>query len=129
MPIQWNSNEANWAFGLEDIINKLGLKPGTPIKLNVAGNGMQTLAKHGITQEQANAFTERVVKFINEKIGISEVRSGGQTGIDEAGIIAAQRLGIKSSVNAPKGWVFRDASGTDIPNEREFKSRFQQSQQ
>ena len=65
MPIQWNSNEVNWAFGLEDIINKLGLKPGTPIKLNVAGNGMQTLAKHGITQEQANVFTERAILLIN----------------------------------------------------------------
>jgi len=74
------------------------------------------------------------------------VKSGGQTGIDEAGIIAAQRLGIKWSMHVPNNWAFRvtkdifnkeykdriskgeykeNRDGTfDIMNEQLFKERF-----
>ena len=103
-----------------------GIKLNTKnIKLNIAGNGIYTLAKHNTTQEQANDYvTAFIQKLIDLGITISEIRSGGQTGIDEAGIIAAQRLGIKCSVHAPKGWKFRDMSGKDISNEQSFKARF-----
>jgi hypothetical protein len=33
-------------------------------------------------------------------------------------------LGIPTSILAPKGWKFRDVSGTDISNEQQFKARF-----
>ena len=64
--------------------------------------------------------------MLDQGVTISEIRSGGQTGVDEAGIIAAQRLGIPSSVHAPRGFVFRNKEGQDIRDERAFKERFKQ---
>ena len=94
------------------------------IKLNIAGNGLYTLAKN-YTQEELNNLLYKVLRsLIFNGITISEIRSGGQTGIDEAGIVAAQRLGIKCSVNAPKGFLFRNKEGQDISNEKQFKERF-----
>ena len=57
-------------------------------------------------------------------ISISEVRSGGQTGIDEAGIKAAMSLGIKASILAPQGYRFRNKEGKDVSNKEEFIKRF-----
>lgn len=103
-------------------IKKAGL-PTKNIKLNIAGSEIGKLKND---QELYNEEVTRLLKGL-QKLGvtISEIRSGGQTGIDEAGIIAAQRLGIKWSVNAPKGWKFRDAKGVDHEGEEEaFKARF-----
>ena len=110
---------------LEDL-KKQGL-PTKNIKLNIAGNGIYSFKKgiRHLTQEEFNNYVTKVLQELQALgITIAEVRSGGQTGADEAGIIAAQRLGIKSSVNAPAGWKFRDASGEDISSEAKFKERF-----
>lgn len=107
--------------------------PTKNIKLNVAGNGIYSLVTNEIdspflSQNDINNTVTSIIKLLQERkgIAISEIRSGGQTGIDEAGIIAAQRLGIPSSVNAPKGFAFRDANGKDHYNREEFIARFQQ---
>lgn len=110
---------------LEDIKSK-GL-PTKDIKLNVAGNGIYSLY---YAQSYINDFVTDVIKELqNLGVTISEIRSGGQTGIDEAGIIAAQRLGIPASVHAPKGFVFRTKDGKDIADRAAFESRFNQAQQ
>lgn len=102
--------------------------PTKDIKLNIAGNGIYTLLPKGITQEQLNDFvTEYLREMIANGVTISEIRSGGQTGVDEAGIIAAQRLGIPASVHAPKGFVFRTAEGKDVADRNTFESRFNQT--
>lgn len=103
-------------------INDAGL-PTENIKLNIAGSEIGKL-KHN--QDGYNEEITRIIRDLQDLgVTISEIRSGGQTGIDEAGIIAAQRLGIKWSVNAPKGWKFRDAEGVDHEGEEEaFKARF-----
>ena len=99
--------------------------PTKNIKLNIAGNGIYTLASKGWTQEQINTYITEVIQGLQaEGITISEIRSGGQTGVDEAGIIAAQRLGIPSSVHATSDWKFRGTDGKDVSNERAFKARF-----
>ena len=104
--------------------------PTNNIKLNIAGNGIYTLLPKGITQEQLNDYvTEYIKELIANGVTISEIRSGGQTGVDEAGIVAAQRLGIPSSVHAPKGFIFRNAEGKDISNKEAFVSRFNQTSQ
>lgn len=104
--------------------------PIKDIKLNIAGNGIYTLAKYDVSQEQINDYiTEYIRELINQGVTIAEIRSGGQTGVDEAGIIAAQRLGIPWSVHAPKGWKFRDAKGKDISDKEAFMSRFVSSDQ
>jgi hypothetical protein len=101
------------------------------LKINIAGNGIYTLLPQNISQEDVNDYLEGFFQGLRQEgVIISEVRSGGQTGIDEAGIIAAQRLGIPSSVHAPKGFTFRQADGRDISNRPAFERRFRpQSQQ
>ena len=98
------------------------------ITLNIAGNGIYTM-KGKYTQQQVDDFTYDLLKAVvespNLKNKIELLRTGGQTGFDEAGAKAAQRLGIKTLVLAPKGWVFRDITGKDISSEEQFKSRFQ----
>lgn len=99
--------------------------------LNIAGNGIYTM-KGRFTQAQVDEFTYDLLKAIIESPRlnnkIESIRSGGQTGFDEAGAKAAQRLGIKTIVLAPKGWTFRDENGQDISNEAAFKARFGESE-
>ena len=88
--------------------------PTDNIKLNIAGNGIYTLKS-----EQAfyDKLLAEVLKALQDKgITISEVRSGGQSGIDEAGIKAAVSLGLKASILAPKGYRFRGKDNKDISN-------------
>jgi hypothetical protein len=97
------------------------------ITLNIAGNGLYTL-KGKFTQEQIDNYVYEFLKevvnspLLNKKI--ISIRTGGQTGVDEAGAKAASKLGIPILVLAPKGWTFRDIKGTDISDEVKFKSRF-----
>ena len=104
-------------------INRKGL-PVKNIKLNVAGNGIYSLTNFG-NQDKVNNIVTKVIEGLQKAgITISEIRSGGQTGVDEAGIIAAQRLNIPSSVHTTSNWKFRDSSGKDISDESSFKARF-----
>lgn len=109
-------------------LKKQGL-PTKNIKLNIAGNGIYSFipGERDLTQEEFNDYVTKVITEL-QKLGvtIAEIRSGGQTGADEAGIIAAMRLGIKATVNAPKGWKFRVSPGTrgDVSDEARFKARF-----
>ena len=59
-----------------------------------------------------------------EGVNIEEVRSGGQTGAEEAGILSAMRLSLKCRVLAPKGFRWRDENGIDHEGREEFKDRF-----
>ena len=55
--------------------------------LNIAGSEIGKLKE---SQEIYNEDIERILKdLLNLGVTISEIRTGGQTGIDEAGIIAA----------------------------------------
>ena len=61
--------------------------PTEKLKLNIAGNGIYNLKSN---QKSYDDLLIKVLKGLQDMgISISEVRSGGQTGIDEAGIKAA----------------------------------------
>ena len=98
--------------------------------LNIAGNGIYTMRASGFTQEDVDKMTYNTLKAVLEsprlKTKITSIRTGGQTGYDEAGAKAGMRLGIPTTILAPKGWKFRDVTGKDISNEKQFKSRFKQ---
>lgn len=100
----------------------VALNPGEEAKLdvNIAGNGIYTLKDRG--QEFIDNTIAFVLQFLKEKI--KTVRSGGQSGVDEAALKAAERLGIPAICLAPKGWIYRDINGKDIKGEQSFKSRF-----
>lgn len=102
-----------------DAINRKG------IKLNVAGNRLSVLARNGISQTQADALLEYILRSVADSgIVIEEVRSGGQSGIDEAAIHAAQRIGRTCSILCPKGYRFSDEKGTEHNGLQDFSARF-----
>jgi predicted small secreted protein len=95
--------------------------------LNIAGNGLYTL-KRKYPQQELDRYVHQVLSAVvnHEDLGtkIVSIRSGGQTGVDEAGAKAGLALGIPTLVHAPKSWTFRNSIGKDISNERLFKERF-----
>jgi hypothetical protein len=80
------------------------------------------------SQEEIDNFTfdllNQIINSSNLKNKITLIRTGGQTGFDEAGAKASSKLGLNTLVLSPKYWVFRDKNGIDILNEFEFKNRF-----
>lgn len=95
------------------------------IRLNIAGNGIYNL---NMSQKNLNGWLYCLLEDIEDskekRFEIELVLSGGQTGIDEAAIIAAIDRKIPAKINAPKGFVFRDKDRNDIPNQEEFIKRF-----
>lgn len=93
--------------------------------LNIAGNGIYTFNQDGITQERVNDLVYNVLHYLIEHgCNIQKVRSGGQTGADEAGLVAGERLGLETTSLCPKGWRFRNVKGEDIQDEQAYKARF-----
>lgn len=97
------------------------------ITLNIAGNGIYTL-RGKYSQLVLDNYVYFIIGcIINSpllKVKIAQIRTGGQTGLDEAGAKAGARHGIDTLVLCPRGWKFRDINGTDIADETEFKKRF-----
>jgi len=95
--------------------------------LNIAGNGLYTM-KGKYTQQEIDSITydflRQVLTSPKLKNKITLIRSGGQTGFDEASIKAAVKLNIPALILAPNGWLFRDIDGKDIRDEKAFKNRF-----
>lgn len=95
--------------------------------LNIAGNGLYTMRNLSYASQK---FVDKYVLLLLDKVTkkyphITSIRSGGQTGVDEAGIKAAVELGIPAVVHAPKDWKFRDQMGYDWTDEKLFKKRFE----
>lgn len=104
------------------------LAKGIPdeVKLNIAGNAISS--KLHFTQAQSDAFVLAVLSGLQEKLKsagkkIAEVRSGGQSGVDESGTKAAIALGLPWSIVAPERFLYRDLSGDHIGIEN-FMRRF-----
>lgn len=96
------------------------------ITINIAGNGIYTFH---IDQSYLDTIITSALNIIMNKLNgkgviIGLIRSGGQTGIDEAGLKAAIKLNIPALCLAPKGWLFRDHNHKDIADEQQFKARF-----
>jgi hypothetical protein len=87
--------------------------------LNVAGNGIYSLAAKGWTQERLNAYVFNVLRLASKNSTLKEVISGGQTGADIAGVTAAHVLGLDTEVRLPKGFIQRGLNNQDRPHTRE----------
>ena len=89
--------------------------------LNVAGNGIYTLVKQipNITQAKVNQQIFDILVKVHETIEITNIVTGGQTGVDIAGAVAAKALGIPVSVTMPKGFLQRNEQGKDFQQSRE----------
>jgi len=92
--------------------------------INVAGNGIRTM--QGIfTQEILDAYLYKIFKKVLESYPLEHGRSGGQTGIDEAGVKALDQLGIETTIVYPKGYRIRTLT-EDIYDKDIASKRFEQ---
>ncbi len=82
--------------------------------INVAGNGIYTLVTQGYTQSLINFYVYRLLRRVADECDITHIRSGGQTGVDTAGIVAAVALGIPATALLPFGYVMRFENGKDV---------------
>ncbi len=99
---------------------------GESCGVNIAGNGIYTLSAKGISQEDADRFVTKVMDGLRRKgMAFSSLRSGGQSGIDEAGAVAGVVLGIPTTVHGTKDWRFRGVDNRDVCDENLFKARFE----
>jgi hypothetical protein len=104
-----NSDPIDVARGLYKFMKKRNAKT-----LNIAGNGIYTLVKHGFTQEDINNFLCDVIEKVHQFWPIEKIFSGGQTGVDLAGAVVAQYLNIPALITLPKGYIQRFEDNKDI---------------
>ena len=88
--------------------------------LNIAGNGIYSLNRV-TTQQELNAKMRDVLIELKNELPNTEiiVRSGGQTGMDLAGVVAGYSLGLKTIIHTPSGYRIRTKDGKD----KSFKSK------
>lgn len=82
--------------------------------LNIAGNSLHTLAQQGIGQAAINMWLYGVLTMVHAHHPFERVISGGQTGVDTAGLVVALALGIQAEGTLPKGFRRRAADGRDF---------------
>ncbi len=87
--------------------------------LNIAGNGIYTLSKYGCDQAYINEFVVEVIELVNKNLPIEKIYTGGQTGVDLAGAVAANYLGIEALITLPNGYMQRFEDKKDITQTKE----------
>jgi hypothetical protein len=94
-------------------------------KLNIAGNGLYTFSQLWHEQNFVDAIMLQYLDHLVQGDKTISIRSGGQTGVDEAALKAADELGLETICLAPKHWMFRDINGRDIIGREDlFLKRF-----
>ena len=109
---------------IEEVAEKVvpWLKKHNIKKLNIAGNGAYTL-KGKFHQEDLTSYLYRILKKVIKFHKLDEIRSGGQTGVDEAGVRAANTLHIPAIALYPKGFKVRLEDGKDYCDETLIRER------
>lgn len=96
--------------------------------LNIAGNGAYTTIRYGYDQAKCDllvyGYLQKLLNVLEPYLEITLIRSGGQSGFDEAGLKAASFLGIPALCVCPRGWKYRDVNGVTVCDEIKFKERF-----
>lgn len=82
--------------------------------VNIAGNGMYTLTNYGWTQESINSAIDAVFHYLKKLVPIGKVVSGGQTGVDIAGVVAAFHHGYPVEVLMPQKCRQRNQDGQEM---------------
>jgi hypothetical protein len=81
--------------------------------LNVAGNGIYTLSRHGLDQQMVNRFVASVVCKVHAHWNLGLIVSGGQTGVDIAGGVAGVLAEVPIELTLPKGYLQRHEDKVD----------------
>lgn len=126
IPVSPYGDISEKAVKIVNLINSTFQREKNYITLNIAGNGIATL-KGSLTQEQCDDFTFNllylIVNNVNLAVKIKGIRSGGQTGFDEAGIKAGLKLNIDTTAYYPKGYRIRDLEGDKTQTRAEVFKR------
>ncbi len=95
--------------------------------LNIAGNGISRFDKK-MTQCELNAYVYECLREVEKELQEPwEIRSGGQTGADWAGLVAGCALGKPVLGYFPKGFLQRDEKLKDIEqNVNDLKVRLEE---
>lgn len=121
-----------WEAGLkagQAVVERLVEMGMRDVRINMAGNGIYTLEKHGISQEFVDVYCAALAyAVVNDKrVNVVNGRSGGQTGLDEAGVLGFLANGVDCVVLAPKGFKMRVSGGyegKDVFGDGPFIARF-----
>lgn len=90
--------------------------------VNIAGNGIRTM--QGVfSQETLDTYLYKIFEAVLKRYEIKHGRSGGQTGIDEAGVKALDQLGVETTIVYPKGYRIKTMNG-DVYDKQIASSRF-----
>lgn len=100
------------------------------ISLNIAGNGIYRMKSTFMSNQKTvdyftHYFLNDLITTLGGYVKVTIIRTGGQSGFDEAGAKAGVKLGIPVLIHAPKNWAYRDIDEVDHYNEIEFKKRFE----
>lgn len=87
--------------------------------VNVAGNGIYTFAKYGFTQVTVNDMIRQILHQVDTHWPLEKVVSGGQTGSDFAGLVAAAKIEIPCTGTWPRGYKMRYSDGVDVNHKPE----------
>lgn len=86
------------------------LKATNATSLNVAGNAIKTWVKAGMSQKDVNKDLFDVLKIVKDRYPkLETIVTGGQTGADIAGAVAAHALGLNVDLFMPEGLRQQDA--------------------
>lgn len=81
--------------------------------LNIAGNGIATFADANVWRETVHQYVFNILRQVHAHYPIQKIVSGGQTGVDIAGAMAACKLGIDAEITFPLGFRQRDENRVD----------------
>ena len=127
-------NPVEAAKSIVDAVKRASIKHASvliPFSVNFAGHELGKMAIPQVEIDRLVDTTMRTVQMLlsTDSVGtIKSIRSGGQTGFDEAGIKAGVALGLPTEVLAPKDWNYRPTQRDIVGDEAGFKARFQAAQ-
>lgn len=111
-----------WLDNARTLYRTIGMHRAT--KLNIAGNGIYTFVKYDFYQSEINQYLYNLLAKVHAHRRIEHIRSGGQTGMDWAGLVAAVKLGIDCEGHFPNGFRQRDIDNNDMyTNEADLRDR------
>jgi hypothetical protein len=96
------------ADSINQIVKNL-IETGGPV-MHIIGNDIAILEKQGYNQQDIDKYVYNILKEVVKQFPIQKIISNGQTGIAEASIKAAKRLGIPVKIRAFTGYRLRTSA-------------------
>ena len=76
-------------------------------KINIIGNDLAVLENAGYTQDSIDRYVYNILKEVNKVYPIKTILSTGQTGVAEAAVKAAKRLGIAAKIRTFNNYTIK----------------------